>query len=1432
MKKYFDLTFPQKSILLVENFYKNTNINNICGHVTIKNRVDFAKFKIAMETVIKSNQSFWIRYVNTNEGVKQYVSERRDLDVKIVDLKNEDEIESLEEKIKQKCFDIYNERLFEVIIFRLPRKKGGFIFNGHHLNADSWGLGLFCRKLMSIYNSLLKDEKPCTEGLDYTDFIQTENNYKNSERYKIDRDYWIQKFKDNVNPATLPSDIMADRLSVSSIGERISFFIPKSKMKLISAFCAQNKISNYTFLLAIYSIYFSKVINSDNFSFGTPILNRTNQQEKNTIGMYVNVVPCKVSIDVNSSIKDYMHKVASDSIGMLKHQRYPYNQLLEDLRKDDPNVPNLYNIVISYQITKTNENIGIDYKTRWGFDGTNADDLTIQFMDLDDKENILVDYDFKKIKFSKEYIRNMHSRILEIVSQVIENPDIIIKDIEVVNRFEKDKILNKFNNTKVKYNKSLNVIRQFEDVAAKNKEKIAIISNKNKITYEKLDEKSNMLANYLAGQGVKPKDVVAIMMNRNIDLAVGLLAILKTGATYLPIDPEYPKDRIDYMLGDSNTKLVLVNNKTCGKIDSEACKEINIEKNNIYKNMNKLDVKINPEDLIYVIYTSGSTGKPKGVMLKHKNITNFLVGMKDIIDFDQEKIMCSITTICFDIFVLEFWGSLTSGMTLVLANEEEQSDFEKLNELCINEKVDIIQTTPSRYKHMLEILDPNNSFLNDLKDLLVGGEGLPKFLVETLKKYTNAKIFNMYGPTETAVWSTVKRIKDESQITIGYPIANTTCYILNKDKNLMPPYVPGELYIGGDGVSKGYLNRKSLTEEKFVKSKFDGIIYNTNDLAYFKDNGEIVHLGRTDFQIKIRGYRIELEEIESKIIKYPGIKNVVVSADKDNKYLICFYVSDDEIDTKKITEYLLKDMPNYMVPSVYYKLKEFTLTQNGKLDRKKLPNIKVKDEKTELANTKTEKIISKVVSEVINDDNVDINMPFIALGLDSLGIIQVQTKLLNYKYILNTQDFYKYNNIKSLAEHIDNNIYTYPEKNEQVPIRFRHTDDEILAKISQKVNDARYLGNVFLTGANGFIGIHILHELLSKTNIKIYCLVREKKDSSSVDRIDREYKFYFSESIKTFLNKRVFILDGDITEDSIGLSKKNVANIIKNCKTIIHTAARVKHYGDYDIFYKINTNGTKNVAEFALSNKLRFIHISSISVSGNYLVKQDNRNIDFSENSLYIGQKYTDNVYVNTKFEAEKQVLDLMEKGLDAQIHRIGILSGRYKDGVFQENIFDNAFYNRIKSIVVLGKISEDMLDQNIEFTPVDLCVRSIVALAKNKICDGKIYHLYNHNFIKIRDIVEVLNFYGQNIEIVSNKKFKNNMLKVASSTNSNNLYGIINDIENSDDKEMILNYNYSVNIKSNYTRKYLHLLRCDWNKTDSKYLKKIVSYMKKVKFI
>ena len=1432
-KELYDLTNPQKSIWLTEQFYKGSSINNVCGTVLIDDIINFDYLLTAINIFIRDNDSFRIHItIDKNGNVKQYFSDYIEKTFEIVDVANNDELIALENQMSTTPFDVIENDLFDIKPFKFPNGKGGFVVNTSHLVADACTASLVASKIMNIYSSLMEGEQITEPATSYVNCINSEKEYLTSPKFEKDKEYWDSQFDSIPEFGAIPS-LKASSVESSNACRQL-FTIDSSLLEDINLFCKDKKISLFNFFMGIYALYIGRVSNLDNFVLGTPILNRTTFAEKTTPGMFISTVPFKFSISGSQSFVEFAQKIGLDSLTMFRHQKYPYQSILEHIRKSNPAQPNLYDILISYQNSRTNRNSSdIPYSVRWTFNKNVADSMQIHIFDMNDEGILNIAYDYRISKYNKSDILNIHSRILYIIHQILSNNNILVNDIDIVTPDEKNLLLNKLNKTFMKYDYNKTVIDYFEEQVEKSPNSIALIFGDTSFTYSELNEKVNSLANYLINIGIKKHDIVGIMLHRSPEMIIGIIATLKIGATYLPIDPEYPVDRINYMLSDSNAKTILIHNATLNLLDNKIYQLININLgSDIYNTCaHNPNIKISADDLIYIIYTSGSTGNPKGVMVTHKNVNNFLVAVKKLIDFSPNKIMVSVTTICFDIFALELWCSLTSGMKLVLASDAEQSSPELLQKLCINHKVNMIQTTPSRYSSIFGDFS-NRDFLKNFTDIMVGGEPFPSNLLEKLQLYSNARIFNMYGPTETTVWSTMKDLTSTDTITVGKPIGNTYCYVLDKHKKLLPIGVPGELYIGGDGVTNGYLNRSELTKEKFIPSPFDSneIIYNTGDLVYINLNEEIVHLGRTDFQVKIRGYRIELNEIKNKLLTYQGITDAVVVA-KDNKLLICYYVAKEKYPAADISAYLLNYLPHYMIPAYFIKIDKIPLTPNGKLNKRLLPDVQ-ENKKIEKAHSNTEKKISKVLEEILNASFLDINTPFLELGLDSLGIIQAQTKLLKYNCILSTQDFYKYSTIKKLAERIDTNSFNYQEQDVEVPAKFKHIDGELLAKLSNFNISEDILHNVFLTGANGFVGIHILYEILNTTNNTIYCLVRGKNHEHSVSRLIDAYKLYFNTDISEFIDNRIIVVSGDIDLPNFGIDMNTFNSYINSFATIIHTAAIVKHYGSFDTFDKINIQGTKNVVDFACAYKKRLIHISSISVSGNYLVHQDNRDIDFSENSLYIGQHYTDNVYVQSKFEAEKIVLNGMQNGLTAQIIRIGILSGRYSDGVFQQKIKENAFYSRIKSIVSLGAISEDMLEQEIEFTPVDICAKCIVALSRNSICNNKIFNLYNPYIIKVKKLVEMFKNFGINVKILSKEEFNNYIKNISLDDRPSSLSAIINDFSYDSNNLLSLNYDFTVNIKSDYTRKYLHLLNCDWPMTDDEYLNKLLNYMKKVKFI
>lgn len=787
----YNLTNPQKSIWFTEQFYKGTPIENITGCVIVLEKLNLKALQKAINLFVKSNDSFRLKFTVKDDKPLQYLSSFSEFEIENVMVNTDEDIKDIENEMSNTPFEVLDNLLFSFKTFTFPDGHGGFVITAHHLISDAWTAGLVVNEIMDYYEKIINSQIIDNKNPSYLDYITSEQEYLNSEKFNKDKEFWNEIFKTVPEVATIPSiNVENSNSSLSCKAKRKQFVIPKETMNLINEFCKQNKASAFNFFMAVLAIYLSRVSSLDDFTIGTPILNRGNFKEKQTTGMYISTIPFRISINHKISFAEFLSNISADFSKIFRHQKYPYQYLLEDLRKKDSSIPNLYNILLSYQNVRSNKQTSdINYESSWVGNNFISDDIDIHLYDMNDTGDINIAYDYLISKYSIDDICSIHARFLYIINQVLENNDITLNEIEIVTPDEKKKILYDFNNTSADYPRDKTITQLFEEQVEKTPDNIAVVFENQKLTYRELNQRANSLASYLRSQKIGRNDIVGIMVNRSLEMIISILAVLKSGACYIPIDPEYPQDRIEYMLNNSNAKLLLTFKRLENKVTFD--NKLFVELDNELYNSNKDNlININkPDDLAYIIYTSGSTGKPKGVMLKHSNINNFIQGMCNVVDFNSEKTIVSVTTISFDIFVLESLLPLQRGLKVVVATENEQNDIRLFNALCLKNNVNIIQTTPSRFQVLISNLNELD-YLEGITDILVGGESFPKMLLGKLHQLTHANIYDVYGPTETAVWSTVKNLTNESSITIGKPIANTRCYILDNNKKLLPVLTP------------------------------------------------------------------------------------------------------------------------------------------------------------------------------------------------------------------------------------------------------------------------------------------------------------------------------------------------------------------------------------------------------------------------------------------------------------------------------------------------------------------------------------------------------------------------------------------------------------------------------------------------------------------
>lgn len=1026
-ENFFYLTHAQKRIFQMEQFYNGTSIANIGGTLFIKENIDFDIWEIAINKFIEMNDSFRTRIREVNGEPFQYFSDYIYKKFELVDFtgKTKVEMDSWIQAKMTRSFDVFENDLYEFVMMKSCEGECGVLLRLHHLAGDAWTMGMLGSQLIQNCKNIMSGQiNEYGKNPSYTDYIKSERKYLDSERFEKDREFWLRVFKDFTEPSFIKQK---DSKAYSSKAKRSTCSLSEGEANKLREFCADRKISPAVLFEAVVAIYLSRILGNDDITIGMAVLNRSGKKEKLMSGMFISTVPLRVDINHKIGFVDFCEQFSRLHMNVFKHQKYPFDLLLKEIRQIHGIKQGLFDVSISYQNARIVTDSEYNYKTEWYFNEHIETSLNVHITDMDDAGIINFHYDYLINLFGETEIADIHKRLIHILFSCIDNPEVKLCDIEIVTEEEKQKILYEFNNTKTDYPRNKTIHQLFEEQVKRTPNDIAVVFEDKKLTYSELNCKANCVARILRDKGVSSDVIVGIMVERSLEMIIGILAILKAGGAYLPIDPEYPEDRISFMLEDSSTKILVTTKKINDKLKFSGNVVNILEQEFDRVDSSNLLIEILGNNLSYVIYTSGSTGKPKGTLIEHHSLTNFTEGTKRLIDFSQSKTILAWTTICFDISILELLLSLAVGLKVIIASEEQRKDNKLISEIAYINDLEMIQATPSRLQ--LLVNDKNNlTWFKNLTEIIVGGEPFPVLLLKKLKRITKAKIYNMYGPTETTIFSTGMDLSSGETVEIGKPMINTKIYILDKYRNLLPIGLMGELYISGDGLARGYLNRQELTDEKFIDNPFeqDERMYCTGDLARWLPDGNIEYLGRIDHQVKIRGFRIELGEIESCLRTYPSVKECVVVPieDKNNKKYLCAYiVPEEQCSFSNIKKFLSRKIPNYMIPSYFVNIEKMPLTPNGKINRKLLP----KPEGNMRTNTKyaapsnyTEKKLAKIWQDVLKQRHVGVNDSFFDIGGDSLDamnlVLQIQMK---FGIQIKIKDIFIYQTIREIAKKIE-----------------------------------------------------------------------------------------------------------------------------------------------------------------------------------------------------------------------------------------------------------------------------------------------------------------------------------------------------------------------------------------------------------------------------
>ena len=1004
---YHPLTHPQKRIYYIDKLNTGTSLHNIGGSLNIPTPIDIEIMKKAINLIIKNNEGLRLRFTEINEQPMQYVSEFEEQDIPFHDFTTQSNPKEAYTKWGKstftKSFSLADEQLFHFAIYKLSRAAYGVLLKIHHIISDGWSIALIQRQACELYNQLAQEQALIqTENHTYISFIESEEKYLTSKRFTKNKTFWLEKLQ---NP---PSEFLYNS-SVSVKGARSSLEIDTHLSNQIKDFTTKKNCSLNTFFTAVLLIYIYKTTNERDIIMGTSVFNRTSRVQRNMIGMFTSTMPLRFSPDPQLNTEALITQLDQEIQACFLNQKYPYDLIIQDLELSKSGYDSLFRMTINYYNMDMSQKINNTITTNnEHYNGNQSYSMQLIVKEWTEK-NIELDFDYKTAEYTEAEIKTMQQAITHIACQ-LTNEKLLIKDIQLAHNDEINDYLHHFNATKNHY-PGQTVTQLFEAQAAKNPDRIALEFENHTLTYKALNEKSNQVANYLQIKGVDNTSIIGILQTHSPELIISILAILKAGGTYLPIDPDYPVGRTDYLLKNSKSDFLLTNVETESLTFTGEIINIHNLDLSTYSPQNPTN-KTSLNDLAYIIYTSGSTGAPKGVMVKHQGLTNYIYwAAKTYFKTDTEA-MALYSSIAFDLTVTTIFTPLITGAKIIIYDSDD-TEF-VLYKILRENKTTVLKLTPAH----LDLLKGNVYQDSKVKTLIIGGDDLKVGLAKDITHaFGDIEIYNEYGPTETVVGCMIHQYHEESDtslsVPIGKPIDNTQIYILNEDLNVMPVGLSGELYISGAGVAHGYLNNAELTGEKFIENPFvtGKTMYKTGDMAKYLENGSIEYIGRADNQVKIRGHRIELGEIERCLTQIPAVKNVaVILKESLNAYIVAAGISEKELKQK-----LSETLPHYMVPTNFIFMDQLPLTLNGKIDISALPEPDTREVKFEAAHTLTEKALISAISEVLGNDNIGMNDNFYQLGGDSIKAIQISARLLNVGYVVKAKDILKFETVGEIA---------------------------------------------------------------------------------------------------------------------------------------------------------------------------------------------------------------------------------------------------------------------------------------------------------------------------------------------------------------------------------------------------------------------------------
>ena len=1346
-----------------------STLYNIPYCIKFQKDTDTTALAEAVKTFVKAHPQMTVHFGNGDEGIVQTVDLEKVVEIPVKQMSEEELAKYKQDFVKP--FDLGTDPLYRFEI-ATTEKQTYLLMDVHHLVFDGGSSDIFLQQLCSLMNG----ETIEAEDLNYAAYVMAEKAAEGGAEYQAAADF----FKERMSVVEAATEVRPDlpnpvKGTISKAIAPLDFDTIQSQLSTLNSQLSTVITPAHLILAAIY-YSLSRFANSEQVCITTVSNGRSNLQIRNTVGMFVNTLALSTTIG-KQTVKEFLQEVSENFDETLSHENYPFAQIAADYGLTAE-------IQFVYQLGMISQYVcqGAPLELENMELQVPKFPITFYVCEVQGQPSVCVEYD--NGKYSAHLMQSLADAVKVSVERMMAKPDAALNSICIVSDEEAERIIKLGTGKEIDVDLSKTFANLFTEQAKRTPDAPAVVDKENQLTYSEMDRYSNALAHQLIDFGVQPNDFVCVMLDRVKEFPLSVLAIHKAGAAYTPLDFEYPNERLSYMLENSESKVLITSHDVLaakqaeGDFNTAAAKTFFIDDFMAdVPDAEPIDLS-NPDGLAYMIYTSGSTGKPKGAMLHQAGLRNFIAVVIDMEQLTAADRVSGHRSFSFDAHIEDMYPVLTLGGSFHIMPTEIRKDLGAIRQFLIDHQI-----TGGGYSTAMTSL-----LLNTFDDLPIrfttgGGEKMDGVYSDHIE------IINVYGPTkctdDTSYYSIAPGRRVEN-IPIGESVANNWNFIVDTAGNLVPQGVAGELCFAGIQVGRGYWRLPERTAKSFVDCPFvkqdrwgrPVRMYHTGDLCRWNEEGQLEYISRIDTQVKLRGFRIELGEIESKALNIEGIRQAAAEVRKvqGNEHLVLYYTleSNSTLTDEDIRKTLAaSSLAEYMVPDAYMQMDAMPMTPNGKINRKVLPVPEMK-RATEYEAPKGEKeeLFCNIFSDILKIKEVGATDNFFEIGGTSINAIKVIVEASKHGVQIVFNDIFNLKTPRALAEYVSGNV--------NADLKSAAQESGISNPLQQTIDNSEYaafipvldknnlnafrngerqpIGDVLLTGATGYLGIHILNELLTHYHGKILCPLRSKSGDDPTQRLKTLYFYYFgrTEAFAHF-DERVTTFAAEITEpDALERAAENPRLSILNSQlTVINCVANVKHFSAGNDIEMVNIESVRHLIAFSLRTGSRLIHISTNSIAGISIDNVPGPEVKLTEQDLYIGQNIDANKYVYSKFKAEELVLDaIAHHGLNAKIMRVGNLSARQKDGEFQINFNTNNFLAMLRAYVVIGMVPYKALDERFEFSPIDEVAHAIMLLSQTpKECT--VFHPNNTHRQFLSDILNGFAEAGITLKRVETEEFQ-----------------------------------------------------------------------------